>query len=92
MQKKANKCNCIFLILFLLFSCNSVFAQTIKKIALSEIFNGLETKFDIRFSYAANEFDDIYINPPPVNSSLDESLTYLEQKTPYIFTSHTNYA
>jgi hypothetical protein len=86
MQKKANKCNCIFLILYLLFSCNGVFAQTIKKTALSEIFNILETKFDIRISYATNEFDDIYINPPPVNSSLDKSLTYLEQETPYIFT------
>ena len=85
MQKKANKCNCIFLILYLLFSCNSVFAQTIEKTALSEIFNSLETKFDIRLSYSANEFKDIHINPPPVLSSLDESLTYLEQKTPYTF-------
>jgi len=86
MQKKASKCNCIFLILCLLFSCNGIFAQTTKKIALSKIFNNLETKFDIRISYAANEFKDINIPPPSVNSSLDESLTYLGQKTPYIFT------
>jgi hypothetical protein len=86
MQKKARKCNCICLILFLLFSCNSVFAQTIKKSALSEIFNNLETKFDIRFSYAANEFNETYINLPSPNSSLDESLAYLEEKTPYAFT------
>lgn len=85
MQKKTNKCNYIFLILYVLFSCNGVFGQTIKKTTLSKIFNSLETKFDIRFSYSANEFEDISINPPPVNSSLDESLTYLEQQTPYTF-------
>jgi hypothetical protein len=85
MQKKANKCNCIFLILYLLFSCNSVFAQTIKKTALTKIFNSLETKFDIRLSYSTNEFKDISLIPPPANFSLDESLTYLEQKTPYTF-------
>jgi hypothetical protein len=85
MLKKTSKCNCIFLIYFLLFSCNSVFAQATKKTTLSEIFKSLETKFDIRLSYAANDFKNISINPPQFNSTLDESLAYLEQKTPYTF-------
>jgi hypothetical protein len=83
MQKRTSKC--IFIISLLLCSCSCVFAQTIKKTSLSKLFNSLEVKFDIRLSYAANEFTDIYINPPPINSTLDESLTYLEQKTPYLF-------
>ena len=86
MQKKVTKCNFTFLVLYLLLSCSNTFAQTTKKNTLSEIFKSLENTFDIRFSYSSNDFKELYIEPIPVNKSLNESLVYLELKTPYTYT------
>jgi hypothetical protein len=86
MQKKVTKCNFTFLVLYLLLSCSNTFAQTTKKNTLSEIFKSLENTFDIRFSYSSNDFKELYIKPIPVNKSLNESLLYLELKTPYTYT------
>ena len=63
-----------------------MYAQNTEKVALLSVFETLEIKHSIRFSYATNEVTNIKITPPSINYSLKESLTYLAENTPFLFT------
>jgi len=63
-----------------------MYAQNTEKVALLSVFETLEIKHSIRFSYATNEVTNIKITSPSINDSLKESLTYLAENTPFLFT------
>jgi len=48
---------------------------------LSELFDILQTKYNIQFNYAEDIVSDIFLVPPQDNLSLKETLTYFEQNT-----------
>jgi hypothetical protein len=90
MQKILRRCRCFFLFIIFQFSCGSVIGQSSGQMPLSEIFKRLEIKFDVRFSYATHEFSDPKLTPPPPDNSLEESLAYLEEKSPYHYSKIDN--
>lgn len=83
MRKKLGN---IFFILILLYCFGSTFfcsAQTEEKTSLLSVLSGIETKFNVRFSYASEEIKTIRIVAPSNSITLDEVLTYLEKNIPF---------
>lgn len=59
--------------------------QNSEKVALTTILQGLEVKHSVSFSYVANEVENLRIVPPEASLSLQESLIYLSQASPFDF-------
>ena len=53
---------------------------------LPELFDALQTKYNVQFNYAEDIVSDILLEPPSDNYSLQESLNYLRQNTNLSFT------
>lgn len=83
MQKRIRKCNLKFIFVILIFGCTEALAQSPEKIALRSLFEVLEVKHNVRFSYASDIISDIRIVAPKSIESLVETLAYLEQNTAF---------
>jgi len=84
MIKRLNKFKCLFLFLFI-FLAQSSFGQNKNKVSLLDILNNLEKKHEVRFSYATQDIVPIQLFAPPEDYTLIQSLSYLAEKTPFIF-------
>ena len=84
MQKAAS--SSVILFLLLVFTCTQFFGQvsSVKK-PLINILKNIETKHQIRFSYATDEIDGINIVAPSEEDSLDQVLSYLIKVTSLTF-------
>ena len=56
-----------------------------EKQSLVSIFSLIESRYDVTFTYADNTISNKTIVPPPSNFSLENLLTYLEEKTGLVF-------
>ena len=83
---KQTRCYILILLVSLLFALETKAQSNNEQLPLTEILKTLETQFNIQFNYAEDAISDIRIFPPPRGSSLSETLTYLEEKTSFIFT------
>ncbi|MBV1922957.1 MAG: TonB-dependent receptor plug domain-containing protein [Flavobacteriaceae bacterium] len=80
MQKAASKRLLLFLLL-ILFTSKIIGQISSEKNPLISILKHLEEKHDIRFSYATEDVDEIFIISPSENISLEKSLAYLNEAT-----------
>lgn len=80
MQKAASNRLLLFLLL-ILFTSNIIGQISSEKNPLISILKQLEEKHDIRFSYATEDVDDIFLISPSENISLEKSLAYLNEAT-----------
>ena len=67
---------CFLLITSVVFSQNSS-----DKIALSSLLLTLEKRYDIKFSYSDTDVKDLFIQQPKKGITIDELLTFLNEKT-----------
>ncbi|MEN3322922.1 carboxypeptidase-like regulatory domain-containing protein [Mariniflexile soesokkakense] len=75
---KNNKC----IIYIILFVVNVCFAQNnAAKRPLTEIIEGVEQKFNVKFSYAFDDVANVFIEQPNPEFSLEQTITYLNSKT-----------
>ncbi len=86
MQGRVSKCNIRLIFILIIFSCSSILAQTSEKISLATLLDSLETTHDIRFSFAPEHITGLEILKPSKNASLEETLVYLQENTPLLFT------
>jgi hypothetical protein len=85
MLKTTNKCNFCFIFIIIVFCCGTALTQNTEKISLLTLLATLEEKYDVRFSYVTEEVSEIEIAAPPTNSTLLETLSYLNEQTPLLF-------
>jgi len=78
-----NRLSVLFVLLLLLFPFKSI-AQN-EKASLYSIILKLEREHEILFSYVIEEVQDYTLSPPSEAFSLEETLEYLNQETPFIF-------
>jgi len=55
--------------------------NTSERVALADVLTSIETKFDVKFSYAYDDVIDISIEKPNANFNLEQVLNYLNNKT-----------
>ena len=85
MLKKTNKY--LIFILFYILGFYNFYGQTIaEKKALSTLLISTEEKFNVRFTYATENIEDVYIIEPSEDFTLTETLAYFNQNTLLIFT------
>ncbi|WP_353779800.1 TonB-dependent receptor plug domain-containing protein [Winogradskyella sp. 3972H.M.0a.05] len=79
---------CLFLlILFYLGLGNSVAQDTTKTVfPLSKVLELIEIRYNVSFSYADDQIDNITIEAPDSNFSLEEAIRFLRDKTDLQFT------
>ena len=82
-----NKTNSLFFFIFLLLLSFHIRAQDIEeKIPLETILTKIENQFVYKFNYAQDVVSTVLITAPDYSLSLQEILTYLNQKSGLIFT------
>lgn len=86
MPTRASKCNLKLILLVCFFCCSSLIAQTTKKTTLLALIPTLETTYNIRFSFDSNALSEIEITTPPTQKTLAETLSHLNNTTPFTFT------
>lgn len=80
------KSSSLFVFILLCFYATS-YGQVISETKpLVEILKSIETKFEVRFTYATKNILDVKIKPPPKELSLSKSLAYLNHNTSFEFT------
>ncbi|WP_186987702.1 TonB-dependent receptor [Constantimarinum furrinae] len=90
MHLKTNNFRLVFITLLFVFSLQNIHGQNTEKKALLSIMTDLESKHNVRFSYATQDVSQISIVPPEESLNLNESLQYLNNITPLIFTEIDN--
>lgn len=82
-KKKRN----LFLLamLFFLIWKSSIYGQEEKKSPLTEVIVSLEENFDIRFSFALSDVENLSIKTPNYEQNLERILVYLENNTPLTY-------
>ncbi|MGV6828896.1 MAG: TonB-dependent receptor [Flavobacteriales bacterium] len=89
-MQKAVRNNLLFFFLLLL-TCNTINGQnSSENESLSIILKNLESKHNIRFSYATNDVNHVFLIPPQNNFSLQKSLNYIEQHSIFTFKKINN--
>lgn len=83
MRRTVTKQKYTLLCLFLFFFQSIVVAQ--EMLPLTEIIADLEQKHEVRFSFVETEVAGIKVVPPIQESSLEESIAHLNNKTPFQF-------
>ncbi|WP_121667820.1 TonB-dependent receptor plug domain-containing protein [Mesonia aquimarina] len=69
----------------------SITAQTQeKKLPLTQILTQIEKRFNIKFSYANRDVKKIELIPPDTNLSFNETMTYLNKQTNFLFQAISN--
>lgn len=71
----------ILICIFVLCSIGSINCQTRDKVPLRTLINDLETRYNVRFSFADKTIDEISIAPILGNLTLDEALKALSKST-----------
>ena len=85
MLKKTNK-YLLFLLLFI-FACFQIYGQTIvEKKPLSILLTTAEEKFEVRFTYATKNIENVFLEAPSKAFLLAETLTYFNKNTQLLFT------
>ncbi|MDR6301309.1 TonB-dependent receptor plug domain-containing protein [Mesonia maritima] len=80
----SKKLGCILFIF--IFSWGSVSAQSQeKKIPLKQVLQQIETRFNIKFSYANRDVKSFQVVPPPADLSFNETMSYLNNQTDLLF-------
>jgi len=85
MLKRKNN-SLLFVFILLCFYAASYGQVNSEKKLLVEILKSIETKFEVRFTYATKNILDVKIKSPPKELSLSKSLAYLNHNTSFIFT------
>ncbi|MFC7358505.1 carboxypeptidase-like regulatory domain-containing protein [Jejudonia soesokkakensis] len=83
MRKKVGNILCLLILLSCFGSTFFCSAQTEEKTSLLSVLSAIETRFNVRFSYASEEIKTISIVAPSEVNTLDETLTYLEKNIPF---------
>lgn len=84
MLKKNN--TTLFFILFFTFKIYIFNGQIVsEKKSLLSILTNIEEIFEVRFSYASENINGIFIVPPSNNLTLTEKINYLNNQTPLLF-------
>jgi hypothetical protein len=52
-----------------------------EKIPLTDVLNSIETKFDVKFSYALKDVSEVYISQPNNTLNLEDTIAYLNNNT-----------
>ncbi|MGJ8743285.1 TonB-dependent receptor [Polaribacter sp.] len=71
----------LLLIGFLLIISSTYSQNLTEKVALSSLLLKLEKTYNIKFSYSDKDVKNIFIDPPKKGISIDELLTFLNEKT-----------
>lgn len=75
-----------FLICIVLFCYGFVSAQnTAQPVPLVDIISNIESRFDVKFSYAVEDIEDLLIEPPSTALTLNQTIDYLNAKTLFNF-------
>ena len=61
------------------------FAQQNSVVSLQKYLSALETRFDVKFSYAVEDIEGIDIEDIPTVESIKEALNYLNTNTPLLY-------
>ncbi|HPF11368.1 MAG TPA: TonB-dependent receptor [Flavobacteriaceae bacterium] len=85
MQKTATRPLFLFLTLITFFFFQQSHAQEEDKVYLLQYIQTLETNFDVRFSYVADELSTVLIVPPNASANLEERIAVLNRTTPFQF-------
>ncbi len=89
MLKKIHK-KFLFILFFTFGICNFYGQITAEKKALSTLLIEAEEKFEIRFTYANQNIEGLFIERPSNNLTLSETLDYFNKNTPLQFTQIDN--
>jgi hypothetical protein len=90
MPLKTNNFLLVCITLLFVFSFQHTYSQNTVSKSIIGIMNHLESKFNVRFSYATQDVSQITLVPPAEELDLSESLQYLNNHTPLIFTEIDN--
>jgi len=89
MLKKTNKY--LLFILFYILGFYNFYGQTVaEKKALSMLLITTENKFNVRFTYATENIEDVFLFEPSEELTLIETLVYFNQNTLLVFTQIDN--
>ena len=74
-----------FILLTMFLFALPAFAQQNSVVSLQKYLSALETRFDVKFSYAVEDIEGIDIEDIPTVESIKEALNYLNTNTPLLY-------
>lgn len=79
-----------FLFILLSLSSYSYAQNSSREEGLSEFLKTIESRFDVKFSYADDQIKNLIITPNPSINSLEDCLNFLEISTPFSYKTHSD--
>ena len=79
----------LYLLLFFTFFLSNAQVKN-EKISLKIILNDIQNKFGYQFSYLDNDLNEITIVKPPDSLDFNNTILYLEKRTPFTYTTLTD--
>jgi hypothetical protein len=78
------------LLILLSFSSYGYAQNSTRELGLSEFLRTIESRFEVNFSYADDQIENLIVTPHSSLNSLEEYLNFLEISTPFVYEQHSD--